>query len=190
MPGMANSPFIAALFSVLLGILIACGGEAGTPTSLPEIVATPTTVPTPVPTEIVLPTTVPEATPTTAAPTPTPEATATPLSPTELPEATLEPVPPTQTPEPTPVATQGDLFLQLVNPPEVEVFVSESPINVVGRTRVDAVVSVNDTLVEPDIDGEFSLIVDLEEGPNIIEIVASVASGEQKDLVLVVVYLQ
>jgi hypothetical protein len=51
------------------------------------------------------------------------------------------------------------------------------------------VVTINDTVVEPDIDGEFSLDVPLEEGPNIIEVVASVASGEQMDLVLVAIYL-
>ena len=54
---------------------------------------------------------------------------------------------------------------------------------------MDAVVTVNDTLVEPNIDGRFSLNVDLEVGPNIIEVVASVASGDQEDLVLVVIYL-
>jgi hypothetical protein len=60
---------------------------------------------------------------------------------------------------------------------------------VVGRTRVDAVVTINDSLVEPDIDGEFSLDVPLYVGPNIIEVVASVASGEQMDLVIVAIYL-
>ena len=54
---------------------------------------------------------------------------------------------------------------------------------------MDAVVTINDTVVEPNIDGQFSLTVDLEDGPNIIEVVASVASGEQLDLVLVVFYL-
>ena len=59
----------------------------------------------------------------------------------------------------------------------------------VGRTRVDAVVTVNDTVVEPDGDGRFEATVQLEEGPNIIEIVSSVASGEQLELVLVVIYI-
>ena len=52
-----------------------------------------------------------------------------------------------------------------------------------------AVVTINDSLVEPNIDGEFSLDVPLDVGPNIIEVVASVASGEQMDLVLVAIYL-
>ena len=81
------------------------------------------------------------------------------------------------------------MFLQLVEPADTEVFTNEPSLYVVGRTRVDAVVTINDTVVEPNIDGQFSLTVDLEEGPNIIEVVASVASGEQLDLVLVVFYV-
>jgi len=65
------------------------------------------------------------------------------------------------------------------------VFASDPMINIAARTRVDAVVTVNDTLVEPGIDGRFSLEVGLDVGANIIEVVASVASGEQEGLVLV-----
>lgn len=97
--------------------------------------------------------------------------------------------PPTPTPLPTPVATEGELFLQLVSPEETEVFTDSNTLSVVGRTRVDAVVTINDTIVEPDIDGEFSLDVPLEEGPNLIEVVASVANGDQMDIVLVALYL-
>ncbi|MCH8893278.1 MAG: hypothetical protein J4N75_07525 [Chloroflexi bacterium] len=95
----------------------------------------------------------------------------------------------TETPTATPVATEGELFLQLISPSETEVFTDVDSLSVAGRTRVDAVVTINDAIVEPDIDGEFSLDVPLEEGPNIIEVVVSVASGEQLDLVLVAIYL-
>ena len=90
---------------------------------------------------------------------------------------------------PTQVATAGELFLQLVEPTETEVFTDVGSMTVAGRTRVDAMVTINDTIVEPNIDGEFSLNLVLEEGPNIIELVSSVASGEQMDLVLVAVYV-
>jgi len=123
------------------------------------------------------------------APQPTdsaPQATLIPAN-TVSPNPTQPPA--TETPVPTLVATEGDLFLQLISPPETEVFTDTGTLAVVGRTRVDAVVTINDTVVEPDIDGEFSLDVPLEEGPNIIEVVASVASGEQMDLVLVAIYL-
>ena len=123
------------------------------------------------------------------APEPTgaaPQATLVPAN-TVSPNPTQPPA--TETPVPTLVATEGELFLQLISPPETEVFTDSGTLSVVGRTRVDAVVTINDTIVEPDIDGEFSLDVPLEEGPNIIEVVVSVASGEQMDLVLVAIYL-
>ena len=79
--------------------------------------------------------------------------------------------------------------MQLVEPSEFEVFTDAGSMTVAGRTRIDAMVTVNDTIVEPNIGGEFSLDMALEEGPNIIELVASVASGEQLDLVLVAIYV-
>ena len=122
-----------------------------------------------------------------------PEATGEPPEATLIPADTaslnLAAAPTTQSATATPVATEGDLFLQLISPPELEVFTETGTLTVVGRTRVDAVVTINDSVVEPDIDGEFSLDVPLEEGPNIIEVVVSVDSGEQLDLVLVAIYL-
>ena len=155
------------LFPALLGFilltLIACGGN-----DTAEATSEPAAVP---------PTAVPAA-PITA-PIPTQAPTQVPaLAPTDTPPA-----------EPTRVATEGELFLQLVQPTETEVFTDSDTLLVSGRTRVDAVVTINDTIVEPNIDGEFSLDVPLEEGPNIIEVVVSVASGEQMDLVLVAIYL-
>lgn len=122
-----------------------------------------------------------------------PESTVSAPQPTLIPGNPRLPNPtaaaPTEIPTATPVATEGDFFLQLVSPAELETITDVGTLAVVGRTRVDAVVTIDDTIVEPDIDGEFSLEVSLEEGPNIIEVVASVASGEQMDLVLVAIYL-
>ncbi len=67
--------------------------------------------------------------------------------------------------------------------------VDEPSVTVVGRTRIDAVVSVNDELPEPDENGRFEATVVLEEGPNVIEIVASTADGEQLDIVILVIYI-
>ena len=83
----------------------------------------------------------------------------------------------------------GALFLQLESPVGTEVVVNAPKLTLVGRTRVDAAISVNDSLVEPDLEGRFRQEVDLEIGANVIEIVVSVASGEQKGLVLTVIYL-
>ena len=124
-----------------------------------------------------------------AAPEPTGAAPQATLIPGDARSPSPTPASPTEVPTATPVATEGDLFLQLVSPAELEVFTDVGTLSVVGRTRVDAVVTINDSLVEPDIDGVFSLDVPLDVGPNIIEVVASVASGEQMDLVLVAIYL-
>ncbi len=67
--------------------------------------------------------------------------------------------------------------------------VSQPVITVVGRTRVDAVVTVNDNILEPNQEGRFRQEVQLDLGANIIEVVASLASGEQESLALTLVYL-
>lgn len=78
--------------------------------------------------------------------------------------------------------------MRLADPAELEVVTETDSMTVAGLTRVDAMVTINDSIVEPNIDGEFSLDMTLVESPNVIEVVVSVASGEQKDLVLVAVY--
>ena len=174
-------------------ILAACGGNGEVPTT--QIVAAPTLAsPNPVSATVapitVLATVVPTLIPTTVAPTAV-SATALPIS-TPVPATavpTSTPGPATNLPTATPQVIEGELFLHLEQPEEFEVLTAESILEVVGRTRIDALVTINDTIVEPDIDGRFILDVDLEEDPNIIEIVASVASGEQKDLVVVAIYI-
>jgi hypothetical protein len=92
---------------------------------------------------------------------------------------------------PTPVAEQditGALFLQLDSPASAEMFVSSSRLEVAGHTTVDALLSINDAVVEVDGDGRFAYAVELTEGPNLVEVVASNALGEQFDEVLLVIY--
>ena len=78
----------------------------------------------------------------------------------------------------------ADFSLVLVEPNSLDIVVKETPIIVRGRTRIDALVTVNEYVVEPDIKGWFEQKIDLKSGLNVIEIVASVASGEQKSIVL------
>ena len=94
----------------------------------------------------------------------------------------VEPTP-TVTPEPT-----DEFFLQIEQPETTESIVAESSITVVGRTRIDAAVSVNDIFAEVDENGRFQVLVQLEEDINIIEVVASVATGEELVEILVVIY--
>ena len=81
------------------------------------------------------------------------------------------------------------LFLEVVSPEEDPSFVEVAMTVISGLTRVDAVVSVNDDLVDVDESGSFEAQVELEEGPNIIEIVASVVGGEEEFVILTVFYL-
>jgi hypothetical protein len=150
-----------------VGMLAAC--------SSPEPTPTPTEAP-PTATATVAPT----ATPT---PTPTATATATP-GPTATPTLT-----PTPFPTPTVSSVGTEFFLELIAPTELEIITAEATLVVSGRTRVDAVVTVNDDVVTPDADGLFEAPVHLEFGANIIEVVASVASNEQDSIVITAVYL-
>ena len=114
-------------------------------------------------------------------PTPTPTATATP-SPT-----------PTVVAEPTPTATiEGALpevlFLEITEP-EDESVVTEEILVVRGSTTPDAVVSIGEVTVDVDAQGQFAATITLELGPNILEIVASNLTGDQKSVLRSVVYL-
>lgn len=148
-------------------------------------VATPEPPETPEPTA----TTPPRPTP-TSEPTPTPKPGATP-APTATPRPTETPAP-TSTPEPTPDPLGEEFFLEIASPqpePDEEIsFVATSVVVVVGRTRVDAAVTVQDEFVDVDEDGRFEATVELEEGPNLIEVVASVGTGEESSVILIVSY--
>ena len=102
--------------------------------------------------------------------------TATPVAPSPSPTATAV----TQTPVP--------FFLEVIVPLDESVVNSET-IMVSGSTALGAVVSVNGELVDIDENGRFATTVTLEEGPNVIGIVASDYRGHEKSMVLTVMYL-
>jgi len=85
-----------------------------------------------------------------------------------------------------------ELFLEVTGP-EDESEVATSTIAVSGTTIPDAVVSVwVDSVVEiaeVDEDGNFSVMVNLEEGPNIIEVIASDWEGNEESTTLIVFYI-
>lgn len=85
-------------------------------------------------------------------------------------------------------ALSGELFLNVSSPVENEMFVTSDNVEVSGHTTIDALLSVNDAVLEVDADGKFNYTVQLEEGPNLIEVVASDADGQQRDEVLLVFY--
>ncbi len=134
----------------------------------------------------------PETADATAVPVPTQVPTPTPTPPAQVP-ATTTPVPPTATPQPTatPTATPdalGAFFLDILDPVEGDAIVSVNTFEVVGRTSVDALVSVGDEFVDVAIDGTFTRTVTLDEGPNIVEVVASTAAGDTDSIVLIIIY--
>ena len=80
------------------------------------------------------------------------------------------------------------MFLDIEAPATLEIIVAEATYVVIGRTRLDAVLSVNDTFAEVDEDGRFRVNVQLEEGPNIIDVISTLSSGEEVVEILVIIY--
>jgi len=125
-------------------------------------------VPTVAPTATVVP-----PTPTAVLPTATPVPTATAVPPT-----------PTVTPTVAPVATAtavpdtGRFNLSVdFEGIDDEAVVYSDTVLLRGVTSVDAIVSVNDVILEVQPDGTFELTVILAEGPNVVDIVASNLDG-------------
>jgi len=82
----------------------------------------------------------------------------------------------------------GSFFLEVLSPETSEIIVDTDSVTVSGNTTADAVVSVNDSFVGVDLNGYFETVVQLEDGVNMIEVVASLASGEQFDQVIAAIY--
>ena len=102
--------------------------------------------------------------------------------------------PPVKTPSPsgtivittTPIA--GTLSLT-ISQPQNESVVSESLLTVSGQTAPDAVLSINGDMVPAiDANGNFTAVVSLVEGPNVIDAIATDYSGNQASQELVIIY--
>jgi len=126
--------------------------------------------------------------------TPTIAPTATlPATPTETPPATPIATPkPTVTPSTSPTPIPTALFLTVTQPLDGEQ-VTTSSILVGGTTNLGAVVSVlvNDEVMIADVDqnGDFSVTVSLEEGPNFIEVISSDQQGNEKSSTIALIYI-
>lgn len=193
MKGRLMKVLLIAAAVLLSLVIISCEQPPATPTPAPtptstpvatatatQPIATPTTAPTPTAQPTPIP---PTATP--PLPTPTPAATATPV-PTPTLAATATPTPaPSPTPTPLPTAP---LSLK-ITAPAPDSTITTASVTVKGTTRIDAVVSVNAILADVDQDGNFAVVVVLDPGPNVLEIIASDFEGNQVSEVLAVVYL-
>ena len=186
-----GTALVAASLFVLL--LASCAGAGITATPEPTSPTTPMPSPTATST-VVGPTSTPTVTPSPTIPpvetptlNPTPTLTPTPSlaapTPTGTPPSTP---PPTITPIPQPI----ELFLQ-VSSIEDNSVLNSSVLSVAGRSSPDATVSVNGQLAVVKPSGDFATArpLTMEEGPNLIEVIASDLTGEVRTLVLTVIYI-
>lgn len=117
--------------------------------------------------------------------------TPTPVAPTALPGGSASQAAPGTTPDgaaPTqPVDGGGTLPLLVLSPLDGEV-VNTPQVEIIGSAAAGSVLSVNDEILIVGADGQFKVIVMLEEGPNLIEIVASDGLGNTAYLPLSIFY--
>ena len=143
----------------------------------------------------------------TAIPTPSPsmvQETKTPEpeveSPTETPE---QPTPTDVIPEPTQLEVQaeptqedlqpsieyqsGDLWVRIFSLEDDET-VEYEPVDLVGEAPENTVLTINDEIILVEEEQRFTLQLALEEGPNVIEVVASDFEGNELAFTFVVYY--
>jgi len=127
--------------------------------------------------------------------TTSPERTSGPIETVLPPLAARTPTLPTSSPLPTGTkpAVQNKItpvrnFILQITSPQDESVVATATITVTGKTSVGAVVSINGKLAEVDAVGGFKLRLALDEGPNIIEVIASDIDGYELNQILLVIY--
>jgi hypothetical protein len=93
---------------------------------------------------------------------------------------------PTQTVASAPV-TSGSLWLQVLSPQD-EAVINIPQVDVIGSAPAGTVVSVNEEILIVGDDQQFKITVSLDEGPNLIEILASDENGNEMSFFLTVTY--
>lgn len=81
----------------------------------------------------------------------------------------------------------GPLTLQVLSPQDGAT-VNTSQITVSGTASPGEVVTVNDNIILVGADGKFQTTISLDEGPNLIEIIASNNAGNETSVELTVTY--
>lgn len=162
----ARRPGIVLVIAVLLVSAAACVQQ------LERQTATPGSSPTAEPTAQ-----------STAVPSATPTATP-PVNPVDTPTASA-------TPTNIPVNNDGiqrGLFLEIEGISD-ESIVRGSTVIVRGQTVRDAVVSINSIIIQLEPDGSFEVLLALQPGPNLIEVVVSNLDGEELSREIAVISL-
>ena len=83
--------------------------------------------------------------------------------------------------------TPSVLWLQILSPVD-EAVVNTSQVDVIGSAPAGAVISVNDEIFIVSSDLQFKATVLLDEGPNLIEVIASDESGNEMSALLTITY--
>lgn len=102
-------------------------------------------------------------------------------SPDTPPQATPTPsqdTTPEAAPAPSPDTPPTAFYLEVTQPADNSI-INVGTVEVMGRTSPGAVVSVNDEIAVADTQGTFVVTIALEEGPNIIEVIASDDEGSE-----------
>jgi len=84
-------------------------------------------------------------------------------------------------------AEASGLWLQILSPLD-EAVVDTLEVDVTGSAPAGSVISVNDEILIVGADLQFKTTVPLEEGPNLIEIIASDENGNELSVMLTVTY--
>ena len=170
-----RSAKVAKLAVVLVGVLsFAITGCVESRARYTPVPATPTLTPIPTPT----------STPAPPSPTATPVPTAIPA-----PTATTVPAPTVQVvPTVAPTVSSGTFNLALdFEGIGDESIVRSDTVLLRGITSADAIVSVNDVIVEVQADGTFELTLVLQPGPNFVDVVASNLDGSSHSSSLAII---
>jgi hypothetical protein len=107
-----------------------------------------------------------------------------------LPTSASSPLPPLPTVPDHQAFTEyrnGTLWVRLFYPQD-EAVVQTAQISVTGQAPVDTVVSVNNEVYVVSADQFFNIPIELEEGPNVLEFVASDLAGNEVSFILTVTY--
>ena len=83
--------------------------------------------------------------------------------------------------------TTEDFWFQVTSPLD-EAVVNTPQVEVIGSAPAETVISVNDEIVIVGDDQQFKVTVSLEEGPNLIEMIASDVNENETSLLLTVTY--
>lgn len=108
-------------------------------------------------------------------------------APAQAANSTPESIPPTAVPVESLPETNTPLTLSVLQPPD-ETVVDTPEIDVIGTAPPDTVITVNDEILLVGPEQRFEVTILLEEGPNLIEIVASDTNGNETSQLLTIFY--